>query len=139
MVVIEPGHVYDLPHLDSAGAERLTFIRRSSAAIQHPSEHTGTNTQSVLRALIDRTLFLDGVISSVENDDAVHYLRMALLCYEGRAYRRKVERLNRQEGRHAGFRERDRDLPFTDLGYVGGPNVGIENLPVGPDGHILVD
>lgn len=138
MKIIKPGHVYDLQHLESSGAERLTFICRSSKAIQHPEEHAGTNTQEVLRALIDRTKYLDGIIDAIENDDTVYHLRMALLGYEGRAYRRKQEKLNREADPHSFFAERDKDLPFNELGYVDGPNVGIENLPVGADGHILV-
>ncbi len=139
MKVIEPGHIYELPHLESLGHELLTFIRRSSRAIQHPTEHEGTNVQEVLRVLIDRTQYLDNIIDAVENDDAVYHLRMALLCYEGRAFRRKVDKLNREADEHTSFRERDRDLPFTVDGYVGGPDIGIEKLPVGEDGHILVD
>lgn len=138
MEVIEAGHVYALAHLESEGSELLTFIRRSSRAIQHPTEHPGTNTQEVLRALIDRTKYLDNIIDAIENDDALYHLRMALLCYEARAYRRKQEKLNRQAEEHTGFRERDRDIPFTELGYRDGADVGIENLPVGEDGHILV-
>jgi hypothetical protein len=136
MKVVEPGHIYELAHLESKGTERLTFIRRSSKAIQHPSEHPGTNVQETLRALIDRTKYLDDIIGAVENDDALYHLRMALLCYEGRAYRRKMDKLNGESAEHTSFRERDADLPFTEMGFRDGPDVGIENLLTGLDGHI---
>lgn len=137
MKIIEPGHIYELQHLESPGSERLTFIRRSSKAIRHETEHEGTNTQEVLRALIDRTKYLDSIIPAIENQDTIHHLRMALLGYEGRALRRKRDELNREAGEHHSMKERDRDLPFHELGYVGGPQVGIESLPVGEDGHII--
>lgn len=138
MEVIEPGHVYRLSHLEAPTSELLTFIRRSSKAIQHPSEHPGTNVQEVLRSLIDRTIYLNSIIDAVENYDAIYYLRMTLLCYEGRAFRRKQEKLNREANPHSFFKERDIDLPFNEMGYVGGPSIGIENLPTGTDGHILI-
>jgi hypothetical protein len=139
MEVLEEGHIYDLPHVGDPGyKQRLTFIRRSGGAIKYRYEHPGTNTQEVLRALIDRTKYLDSIIPAVENADTLYHLRMALLGYEGRAYRRKMDKLNREAGEHHSFKERDRDLPFNDLGFIGEEPIGIENLPVGDDGHILV-
>ena len=130
MKVLEPGHIYQLQHLESPGHETLTFIRRNSAAITHQSEHPGTNTQEVLRALIDRTLFLDDVLSAEETEDAVYYLRMALFTYEARAWRRKQQKLNKTEHINDTGAERYEGVPFTEF--------EIETRPTGPDGHILL-
>ena len=107
--------------------------------MEHDSEHAGTNSQSVIRILIDRTKYLDSLVPCVENADTLHHLRMALVCYEGRAYRRKLDKVNRGTTEHESFRERDRDLPFDDLGFKNSDDrSGIENLPVGDDGHIII-
>ena len=142
MKAVEPGHVYRLDHLESSGQlslvfarqepddSDLTFIRRNSAAITHPSEHPGTNVQEVLRALIDRSQFLDSVVPCAETEDAIYYLRMAFFCYEARAWRRKQQKLNRAAPQHNEGKERYDDVPFNEH--------GIELRPVGPDGHILL-
>lgn len=137
MIIIEPGHKYYLSHLESEGFETLTFIKRSSKAIDYgDQEHEGTNSQEVIRALIDRTQYLDEVLQCDESKDAIYYLRMALFMYEVRAYRRKKEKLNKESGLHESniepnsHRDGYDDIPFTEY--------EIENLPVGNDGHILI-
>jgi hypothetical protein len=153
MKVVEPGHIYSLANLDSPNEQLITFLRRSSPAIQHEFDHPGTNTQELLRVIIDltkialdRTEFLQEVIPAVENQDFTTYgqellfnARRMLLCYEGRAYRRKLDKVNRGKDEHSSFRERDRDLPFDERGFIGQAELGIENLPVGDDGHIKLD
>lgn len=130
MKVIEPGHIYELPNLEHSGTQQLTFIKRSSGAVDYgDQEHPGTNTQSVLRALIDRTLFLDDVLTAVETQDAAYYLRMALYTYEARAWRRKQQKLNREAGVNDPGEERYTDVPFSEQ--------DIEQRPVGHDGHII--
>lgn len=129
MKIVEPGHVYLLDNLGDPGAQTLTFIRRNSDAVTHPFEHPGTNTQEVMRALIDRTNFLDGVLPSVETRDAAYYLRMALFCYEARAWRRKQADQNKTDSINE-YVERYGDTPFNEQ--------DIELLPVGSDGHILL-
>lgn len=133
MKVIETGHVYDLKRLESKGYERLTFIKRSSGAIQYNDEHSGTNTQEVIRALIERTGYLHSVLPCDETADAIYYLRMALYCYEVRAYRRKQQKYNK----HANLHESNEPNPHRD-GYDDVPfsEFEIETLPVGKDGHI---
>jgi len=42
MKVIEPGHVYELQHLESEGVERLTFIKRSSGAVDYGDQEVNT-------------------------------------------------------------------------------------------------
>lgn len=131
MNVIEPGHVYELPNLCDPGHQTLTFIKRSSGAIDYKdAEHPGTNTQSVLRALIDRTKYLDDVLEAEETQDAVYHLRMALFVYEARAWRRKQQKLNGEAGVSEPTGDRYDDVPFSEW--------EIEKLPVGEDGHVVV-
>lgn len=133
IVVLEPGHKYKLPHLESEGFEIVRFVRRSSAMVDYAQkEHPGTNTQRVIRMLIDRTLYLDAVGTDVDTLDAVYFLRMALFAYEARAWRRKQAKLNKAA---VGTPEHDgkdnlSDIPFSEH--------EIEDLPTGPDGHIIV-
>ena len=153
MRVIDDGHVYELNNLESEGTQRVVFIKRSSGAITHAFEHAGTNSQELLRVTLDcvdvlenRTVYLHEVKEAIENDDCLHYLaearenlRKALLCYEARAFRRKQDQVNQTEHAHVSFSERDKDLPFDHLGFKGEEPIGIEHLPVGPDGHIKID
>jgi hypothetical protein len=130
MEEIEPGHIYRLQHLEAEGYELLRFIRRSSKAVDYgDGEHPGTNSQEVTRALIKRTLYLNDILPAAETLDAVYFYRMALFCYEARAYRRKLNRLNKTE--HVNdFVERYKDIPFSEY--------EIENRPMGRDGHIIL-
>lgn len=134
MKVVDPGHIYELDHLCSEGKETLTFIKRSGGAIQYEEEYPGTNTQEVIRCLIDRTIYLNDVLPCEETEDAVYFLRMALKRYEDRAYRRKQEKLNRKQPKHQDGYSRghgeQRDIPFSEY--------RIEERPVGEDGHIII-
>lgn len=99
MKIIEPGHVYDLNWLDgsprtqvyeTAGHKpiresRLIFVNREEG-----DEHPGTQTQEVLRALIDRTMHCDNCERWDRNDEIIRHLRMALALHEVRALERKV-------------------------------------------------
>lgn len=129
MKELERGHVYMLAPLGGGPSEFLVFVRRSSEAIDYgPGEHSGTNTQEVLRALIDRTEYLYNVLPAVETKDAAYFLRMALFCYEARAWRRK--RAGQNGGAEVNeYEERYDDVPFNEQ--------DIEKRPIGPDGHII--
>ena len=93
MKIIEPGHIYDLHVFDSreptpAKVEvRLVFVNRESGL-----EHSGTQTQEVLRALIDRTMHCDNCLRWPGNDRIIDHLRMALVLHECRALERKTEK-----------------------------------------------
>lgn len=89
MNIIEPGHVYDLNWIDgepSALSNRLIFVNREA------NPHPGTQTQEVLRALIDRTMHCDNCLRWDGNDRIIHHLRMALALHEARALERKTEK-----------------------------------------------
>lgn len=100
MRVIEPGHIYELEHLDGDSTQRLVFVNRED------TPHEGTQTQEVLRAnidsvecLIDRTNHCDACLRWEGNDrivkalaEAQRQLRLALLYHEQRAMERKMEK-----------------------------------------------
>lgn len=135
MKVSDPGHVYELDQL-GGGVHTLVFVKRSGGAVAYEQEWPGVQTQEVLRALIDRTKYLNGVLECAETKDAVWHLRMALYCYELRAWRRKQGKVNRKSpahddtGRSRPWREHPDDAPFSEY--------EIELRPTGPDGHIVV-
>ena len=87
MLVIEPGHIYELTHLDGDNSTRLTFVNREPGC-----EHEGTQNQEVLRALIDRVMHCDRKMRWAGNDEIVHHLRMALALHESRALIRKAQK-----------------------------------------------
>lgn len=87
MQVLEPGHVYLLDHLDGPNQQQLVFVNREEG-----TEHEGTQTQEVLRALIDRTQHCDRCLRWEGNDAIIHHLRMALALHEARALLRKAEK-----------------------------------------------
>lgn len=136
MKVIDTGHIYDLTQL-GGGTQRLTFVKRSGDAINYEEEWPGVQTQEVIRALIDRTKYLNNILPCVETMDALQDLRMALFMYEVRAWRRKQEKINRKKPAHDDSdRPRAwRENPFEDVPFN---EHEIELRPIGADGHILV-
>jgi hypothetical protein len=90
MKIIEAGHVYELAQQDAHADTPpvvLTFVNREPR-----TEHPGTQTQEVLRALIDRTMHYDNCLRWPGNDLIIHHLRMALVLHESRALLRKTEK-----------------------------------------------
>lgn len=143
MKELERGHSYALYWLDiignptHPGYEKVTFRKRSSDVVFYGNtEHNGTNTQEVIRALIARCEFLNNILPCAETVDAIDCLRTALFLFEVRAYRRKMQKQNKgkelhlEEDRLDAHRECYRDVPFT--------RQNIEHRPVGADGHILL-
>lgn len=90
MRIIEPGHIYAFNWLDGepTGAENhLIFVNREKG-----TRHPGTQTQEVLRALIDRTRHCDDCLRWEGNDQIIYHLRMALVLHETRALERKTQK-----------------------------------------------
>ena len=103
MKVIDPGHVYELDHLDGDAKQRLSFVNRG---VRGQDRCEGTYNQEVLRAqidccnvLIDRVNHCDEerpwegnlrIIKSIT--EAQRQMRLALLLHEQRAMERKMER-----------------------------------------------
>lgn len=93
MRIIEKGHIYELDYIDDdaikshdTGERRLVFVNRED------NPHAGTQTQEVIRALIDRTRHCDSCLRWKGNDEIIYHLRMALVLHEGRALQRKVQK-----------------------------------------------
>jgi len=87
MKVLEEGHIYELNYLDGKGKGKLTFVNREEG-----TKHEGTQTQEVLRALIDRTQHCDRCLRWKGNDKIIKHLRQALLLHEARALERKADK-----------------------------------------------
>lgn len=94
MRIIKSGHVYELksryprPLPGSPEApQRLTFV-----CTEEPDIHSGTTTQEVLRALIDRTRHCHNCLPHPNNERIVYHLRMALVLHEARALERQTEK-----------------------------------------------
>lgn len=142
MEIIKEGHVYGLELLDplpgtsAKERQRLEFRCRSSEAIDYgPGESNGTNVQEVMRAIIQRCRYLHAVIPCDETANAIYHARMVLYEFEVRAFRRKMQKLNKRSGLHEesalnAHRDGYKDVPFTER--------FIEMRPVGEDGHILL-
>lgn len=89
MNVLDPGHRYELRHLDGDGVSTLTFVKREGLGYPGNVGHwEGTNLQEVLRALIDRLQYLNGQIADRRNDRVLHCLRLAIWQLELRAAER---------------------------------------------------
>lgn len=136
MKTIDNGHIYELRQLGDQNTQTLKFIKRSGGAVEYENEWPGLQTQEVLRALIDRTKYLNQVLPCKETVEALKHLRMALFWYEARAYRRKQSGTNRTTNDHddsetlpATFTY-PKDIPFTE--------VDIELREIGADGHIIL-
>lgn len=91
MEILEKGHIYELAYIDGEDEyesdNRLVFVNREEG-----TEHSGTQTQDVIRCLIDRTRHCDSCLRWEGNDLIIQHLRMALVLHEMRALERKVER-----------------------------------------------
>lgn len=87
MRVKEQGHIYELNNLDGPPwTQKIVFVNRED------NPHWGTQTQEVIRALIDRTQHCDSCLRWKGNDEIIYHLRMALVLHESRALQRKVEK-----------------------------------------------
>lgn len=126
MKVIDPGHAYDLDVLDGRSEntkERLTFVKREGANYPGNLGHyPGTNMQEVLRALIDRTNYVNNQIKHGANYLVLAGLRAAIYHLEWRAAER--------HGRLSAFHKLIKESTGENLD-------GIEKLPTcAKCGHI---
>lgn len=89
MKVLDPGHRYALASIDGDAGQVLSFVKREGPGYPgNAGSHPGTTTQEVLRALLDRTLYVEAQISAPENALVLAHLREAILLLEQRAARR---------------------------------------------------
>ncbi len=89
MKVLDPGHRYELPHLDGDGTTLLTFVKREGEGYPgNVGHHEGAIMQEVLRALIDRAEYVDRQLPSEETQGAIRSMQLACFLLEARAARR---------------------------------------------------
>lgn len=101
MRAITPGHLYELAEIDGDSKAELRFVKRVGENYpgNEGAPHAGVTCQEVLRALIDRTKYLNNQINCAETQSITQLLRTALLLFEQRAAKRhdihlEVELLN---------------------------------------------
>ena len=95
MRIVEYGHTYLLDPYDGGDPVVLTFVKRNTPPEKYPgnsNSHPGTITQEVLRALLERTRYVNNQIPHPNNLEVIGYLRESLFLLE--------ERANSLHGRH---------------------------------------
>lgn len=89
MKIIDSGHAYLLDSIDGGDPITLTFVKRAGEKFPfNIGSHPGTNVQEVLRALIERTEYLNRQVPCAETEAAIGLLKTTLLLFELRAARR---------------------------------------------------
>lgn len=104
MRIIDPGHIYALDNVDApingGSQQHIYFVRRrgtNGESLPEKARQGGILTQELLRVCIDRTLYLYAEAPCDEDTEIIEHLRSALVLYETRAARRRIERLSRPE------------------------------------------
>jgi hypothetical protein len=93
--VLDPGHAYELATLDEPDPRAnppawLVFVKRQGPKCPgNVGAHPGTTTQEVLRACLDRLLYVNVQRPCEETVAVVELLRAAVGLLEGRAARLK--------------------------------------------------
>lgn len=97
MKILDAGHSYELSAIEGGASQVLSFVKRDGDNFPFNSgNHDGTNVQEVLRAIIDRTEYLNRQKPCAETEAASGCLRAALALYELRAARRHGRHLDLQ-------------------------------------------
>jgi hypothetical protein len=89
MIVVDPGHEYLLDSLDGDAVQRLVFVKREGT--KYPGNigsHPGTTLQEVLRALVERCVYVNRQIPCDETGEVIDLLTRSLVLLEERAARR---------------------------------------------------
>lgn len=99
MKIIEAGHIYELDEVQTNRTEQDSIVTKMETANlirfvnnEGPKFYNGTQTQEILRVLIDRTMHCDNCLRWPTNDKIIHHLRIALVLHEARALERKTEK-----------------------------------------------
>lgn len=88
MNVIDPGHEYLLDSLDGEQENRLVFVKREGKKYPgNVGSHPGTTMQEVLRALVDRAMYVNNQLPCLETTGAIEYMQFAIIILERRAAR----------------------------------------------------
>lgn len=134
-IIIDDGHEYQMNMTDGT-SQTIRFIKRNAGKYIYEDEHNGLQTQELLRVII---YHLEFVFSHLLIDDMVelfYQMRCVLFLYEARAYRRKIEKVNRKKGDHTENQTSNshRVLTYDDIPFS---HHYIEGLKIGEDGHII--
>jgi len=82
--VNEPGHDYELHNMES-GVQNIKFINKKSDSEGNlTTVHDGTTNEAVLQVLIERIKYLNNLMHSDFNNQAVTHLVAALEALEAR-------------------------------------------------------
>lgn len=99
MRIIEEGHIYQLSEVETNQTDQGRIITKVEPANtirfvnnEGPNFYNGTQSQEILRTLIDRTMHCDNCLRWPTNDKIIFHLRMALVLHEARALERKTEK-----------------------------------------------
>lgn len=87
MEVLDAGHQYSLSSFDDGYPVLLTFVKRNDPPKKYPGNthaYPGTQTQEVLRALIDRAIYVNGQIPCLETESVIALLRQSIALLEQR-------------------------------------------------------
>lgn len=94
--IIDPGHRYELKHIDGFGSHYLTFVKRCGENFPgNVGAYEGTTLQIVIRVLINRVYYLDSQKTCLENKLIIKFLKYCLWLLEFRAARRHKIRYTR--------------------------------------------
>lgn len=87
MRIIDKGHTYALRVLDGVEEVVLTFVKHVGKKFpgNDGEPYPGTTNQEVLRALIDRTKYVNNQMYDARNQLAIDYMRKTLFLFEQRA------------------------------------------------------
>lgn len=88
MHVVDSGHKYLLDALDGDAVQELTFVKREGPKYPgNRGHHSGTTSQEVLRALIERSIYVNFQQPCAETESVIELLKAALYLLEVRAAR----------------------------------------------------
>ena len=96
MEIIDLGHRFLLQSYDGGEPQLLVFMKREGK--EYPfnvGQHSGTNCQEVIRALIERVKYLQHQVACDENEQIIQHLRESLRLFEDRAAQRRGQTLPR--------------------------------------------
>lgn len=90
----DQGYTYELDNVDGGQPQTLQFIRKVPTTPNDGSPLetmiNGTTNEAVIDVLIDRIKFLDDIMHSDFNTDAIQHLEAALLALQNRTADREA-------------------------------------------------
>lgn len=99
MKVVDPGHAYELNYLDSeypVDGCYLVFVKREGPKFPgNVGHHSGTTSQEVLRALIDRAFYVNNQQPYWQTRLSIWLMGFIVWMYEHRAAKRHSRKVPR--------------------------------------------